>query len=62
MKDFSVCVEGWGGGREKLVLLRIHQSPGVHFSLDSGSSFFRARLGQLGADQKPQAAETQARG
>lgn len=51
-----MCV--WGGGRERLVLLRVHQSPGVHFSLDSGSSYFRASLGQLGADQKPQAEET----
>lgn len=51
-----MCV--WGGGRERLVLLRVHQSPGVHFSLDSGSSYFRASLGQLGADQKPPAVET----
>lgn len=50
------------GWRERLVLLRIHQSPGVHFSLDSGSSYFRASPGQLGADQKPQAEETQALG
>lgn len=53
-----LCVCVWGGGRERLVLLRVHQSPGVHFSLDSGSSYFRASLGQLGADQKPQAEET----
>jgi hypothetical protein len=55
-----LCVCVWGGGRERLVLLRVHQSPGVHFSLDSGSSYFRASLGQLGADQKPQAKETRA--
>lgn len=53
-----LCVCVWGGGRERLVLLRVHQSPRVHFSLDSGSSYFRASLGQLGADQKPQAEET----
>lgn len=51
-----------GEGQERLVLLRVHQSPGVHFSLDSGSSFFRAGLGQLGTDQKPQTEERQAHG
>lgn len=49
----SLCVSRVGGGR-------VHQSPGVHFSLDSGSSSFRASLGQLGTDQKPQAEEKQA--
>lgn len=33
----------------------------MHFSFDSGSSIFRAGLGQLGTDQKPQSKEAEER-
>lgn len=59
MKARSACVSGVGAGEVSPI-----KSPSitrVHFSLDSGSSYFGASPGQLGFDQKPQAEETRAR-
>lgn len=59
MKACSACVSRVGAG--EVSPIKSSSITGVHFSLDSGPSYFGASPGQLGSDQKPQAEETQAR-
>lgn len=59
MKACSACVSRLGAG--EVSSIKSSSITGVHFSLDSGSSYFGASPGQLGSDQKPQAEETRVR-
>lgn len=59
VKACSASVSRLGAG--ELSSVKSSSITGVHFSLDSGSSYFGASPGQLGSDQKPQAEETRVR-
>ena len=59
VKACSACVSRLGAG--EVSSIKSSSITGVHFSLDSGSSYFGASPGQLGSDQKPQAEETRVR-